>query len=256
MNVKLTRRCNFAFIVAIIFLFCLQIRANDTDRPRFTNESYLGTIPQNISENQSTTEASTNFVTQNTDYNGESTTTFETQTAAFQTTFGQELSTFSPSFHLTSAVQDPLTTTKTQITTKTEHCEEKNKSLILICFIIIAVLVLACTFLFLSTVVMANKVSYLKRSKEGKRMPRSNGDFLVSSSLWPAGSNTWQRKSKQLTGTDLMMQDLISETANTVQKKNAVETTEKLTRGRANDQKNEQASKPCDSIVTNFIVEI
>uniref|UniRef100_A0A8C3RY78 Protein EVI2A n=1 Tax=Chelydra serpentina TaxID=8475 RepID=A0A8C3RY78_CHESE len=259
MNMKLTRRCNphFAFIVVTIFSLRLQIRANYTDHPLVTNESYLGIITQNISENHSTTEASTNLTEQDTDYNEESTTTFEMQTVAFQpTTFSQEPSTSSPGFHPTSAVQDSLTTTKTQITTKTENCEEKNKSLILICFIIIAVLVLACTFLFLSTVAMANKVSYLKRSNQGKRMPRSNGDFLVTSSLWPAGSDTWQKKSKELTGTDLMMQDLISETAITVQKKNAVETTEKLTSGRANDQKKEEASKPCDSIITNFIVEI
>ncbi|XP_026512429.1 protein EVI2A [Terrapene carolina triunguis] len=258
MNMKLTRRCNphFAFIVATIFSLCLQIRANYTDHPWVTNESYLSTITQNISENQSTTEASTNLITQDADHNDISTTTFEMQTAAFQSsTFGQEPSTSSPGFNLTSAVQDPLTTTRTHITTKTENCEGK-KSLLLICFIVIAVLVVLCTFLFLSTVVMANKISYLKRSKQGKRMPRSNGDFLVTSSLWPTGSDTWQKKSKELTGTDLMMQDLISETAITVPKKNAVETTEKLTSGRANHQKKEEASKPCDSIITNFVVEI
>lgn len=259
MNMTVMRRCNshFAFIIATIFSLCLQIRANYIDHPWATNESYLSTVTQNISENQSTTEASTNLITQDADYNDTSVTTFEIQTATFQSsTFGQEPSTSSPGFNLTSAVQVPLTTTKPHITIKTENCEEKNKSLILICFIIIAVLVLACTFLFLSTVVMANKISYLKRSKQGKRMPRSNGDFLVTSSLWPTGSDTWQKKSKELTGTDLMMQDLISETAITVQKKNAVETTEKLTSGRANHQKKEEESKPCDSIITNFIVEI
>ncbi|XP_005298925.1 protein EVI2A [Chrysemys picta bellii] len=257
MNMKLTRRCNphFAFIVATIFPLCLQIRANYTDHPWVTNESYLSTITQNISENRSTTETSTNLITQDADYNDISRTTFEMQTAAFQSsTLGQEPSTSSPGFNLTSAVQDPLTTTRTHITTKTENCEEK-KSLLLICFIVIAVLVVFCTCLFLSTVVMANKISYLKRSKQGKRMPRSNGDFLVTSSLWPAGSDTWQKKSKELTGTDLMMQDLILETAITVPKKNAVETTEQLTSGRANHQKKE-ASKPCDSIITNFVVEI
>uniref|UniRef100_A0A8C0QMP8 Ecotropic viral integration site 2A n=2 Tax=Chelonoidis abingdonii TaxID=106734 RepID=A0A8C0QMP8_CHEAB len=251
---SVTRHCksHFAFTVATIFSLCLQIRANHTEHPRAKYKSYLSTITQNISENQSTTEASTNLTTHDT-----SVTTFEMQTAAFQSsTFGQEPSTSSPGFNLTSAVQDPLTTTKPHITTKTENCEEKNKSLILICFIIIAVLVLACTFLFLSTVVMANKISYLKRAKQGKRMPRGNGDFLVTSSLWPAGSDTWQKKSKELTGTDLMMQDLISETAIAAQKKNAVETTEKLTSGRANHQNKEEASKPCDSIITNFIVEI
>ncbi|XP_067393812.1 protein EVI2A [Emydura macquarii macquarii] len=259
MKLKLTRHYNphFTFIAATIFSLCLQIRANYLNHARLTNESYLDPITQNISENQNTTEANTNLIYQDTDYN-ESMATSEMQTATFQSlssTFGQESSTSSPALKLTSAVQDPLSTIKTQITIKTEICEEKNKSLILICFIIIAVLVLACTFLFLSTVVMANKVSYLKRSKQGKRTPRSNADFLATNNLWPTGSDAWQRKSKELTGIDLM-QDLISETAITVQTKTAVETTEKLTSGRANDEKNEASPKPCDSIITNFIVEI
>ncbi|XP_057570085.1 protein EVI2A [Hippopotamus amphibius kiboko] len=86
-------------------------------------------------------------------------------------------------------------------------CEENdNKMAMLICLIIIAVLFLICTILFLSTVVLANKVSSLRRSKQvGKRQPRSNGDFLASSGLWPAESDTWKR-AKQLTGPNLMMQ--------------------------------------------------
>lgn len=90
---------------------------------------------------------------------------------------------------------------------KKEVCEENNnKMAMLICLIIIAVLFLICTLLFLSTVILANKVSYLRRSKQaGKRQPRSNGDFLASSGLWSAESDTWNR-AKQLTGPTLMMQ--------------------------------------------------
>ncbi|XP_035943259.1 protein EVI2A [Halichoerus grypus] len=90
---------------------------------------------------------------------------------------------------------------------KKEVCEENNnKMAMLICFVIIAVLFLICTLLFLSTVVLANKVSSLRRSKQvGKRQPRSNGDFLASSGLWPAESDTWKR-AQQLTGPNLMMQ--------------------------------------------------
>lgn len=90
---------------------------------------------------------------------------------------------------------------------KKEVCEENNnKMAMLICFVIIAVLFLICTLLFLSTVVLANKVSSLRRSKQvGKRQPRSNGDFLASSGLWPAESDTWKR-AHQLTGPNLMMQ--------------------------------------------------
>ncbi|KAM5308657.1 protein EVI2A [Glossophaga mutica] len=90
---------------------------------------------------------------------------------------------------------------------KKDVCEENNnKMAMLVCLIIIAVLFLICTLLFLSTVVLANKVSSLRRSKQvSKRQPRSNGDFLASSGLWPADSDTWKR-AKQLTGPNLMMQ--------------------------------------------------
>ncbi|XP_029401897.1 protein EVI2A isoform X1 [Mus pahari] len=92
-------------------------------------------------------------------------------------------------------------------TFKKEVCEENtSNTAMLICLIVIAVLFLICTFLFLSTVVLANKVSSLKRSKQvGKRQPRSNGDFLASSGLWTAESDTWKR-AKELTGPNLLLQ--------------------------------------------------
>ncbi|XP_055983947.1 protein EVI2A [Sorex fumeus] len=90
---------------------------------------------------------------------------------------------------------------------KKDVCEENNyKMAMLVCLIVIAVLFLICTILFLSTVVLANKVSSLKRANQvGKRQPRSNGDFLACSGLWPAESDTWKR-AQQLTGPNLMMQ--------------------------------------------------
>lgn len=111
---------------------------------------------------------------------------------------------------------------------KKDVCEENNnKMAMLVCLIIIAVLFLICTLLFLSTVILANKVSSLRRSKQvGKRQPRSNGDFLASSGLWPAESDTWKR-AKQLTGPNLMMQSTGVLTA-TRGKKDG-EGTEKLT---------------------------
>lgn len=92
-------------------------------------------------------------------------------------------------------------------TFKKEVCEENtSNTAMLICLIVIAVLFLICTFLFLSTVVLANKVSSLRRSKQaGKRQPRSNGDFLASSGLWTAESDTWKR-AKELTGPNLLIQ--------------------------------------------------
>lgn len=92
-------------------------------------------------------------------------------------------------------------------TFKKEVCEENtSNTAMLICLIVIAVLFLICTFLFLSTVVLANKVSSLRRSKQAsKRQPRSNGDFLASSGLWTAESDTWKR-AKELTGPNLLIQ--------------------------------------------------
>lgn len=111
---------------------------------------------------------------------------------------------------------------------KKDVCEENNnKMVMLVCVIIIAVLFLICTLLFLSTVVLANKVSSLRRSKQaGKRQPRSNGDFLASSGLWAAESDTWKR-AKQLTGPNLMMQSTGVLTATRERKDE--EGTEKLT---------------------------
>ncbi|XP_037350783.1 protein EVI2A [Talpa occidentalis] len=111
---------------------------------------------------------------------------------------------------------------------KKDVCEENNnKTAMLVCLIIIAVLFLICTLLFLSTVVLANKVSSLRRSKQvGKRQPRSNGDFLASSGLWPAESDTWKR-AKQFTGPNLMMQSTGVLTATSERKDD--ERTEKCT---------------------------
>ncbi|XP_037002703.2 protein EVI2A [Artibeus jamaicensis] len=111
---------------------------------------------------------------------------------------------------------------------KKDVCEENNnKMAMLVCLIIIAVLFLICTLLFLSTVVLANKVSSLRRSKQvSKRQPRSNGDFLASSGLWPADSDTWKR-AKQPTGPNLMMQSTGALTA--PREKTQEEGTEKLT---------------------------
>ncbi|XP_036310305.1 protein EVI2A [Pipistrellus kuhlii] len=121
-----------------------------------------------------------------------------------------ELDLYTPSVARSSAptLQSTENTSKSHSEIfKKEVCEENNnKMAMLICLIIIAVLFLICTLLFLSTVILANKVSYLRRSKQaGKRQPRSNGDFLASSGLWPAESDTWNR-AKQLTGPNLMMQ--------------------------------------------------
>ncbi|XP_043860277.1 protein EVI2A [Dromiciops gliroides] len=122
---------------------------------------------------------------------------------------GRDIDTPSPPGHSsTPTMQTIERTSKSQDDIfKRDICEESNnKMAMLVCLIIIAVLFLICTLLFLSTVILANRVSSLKRSKQMcKRQTRSNGDFLASSVLWPAESDTGKR-AEQLTGTRMMLQ--------------------------------------------------
>ncbi|XP_044528740.1 protein EVI2A [Gracilinanus agilis] len=110
---------------------------------------------------------------------------------------------------------------------KRDICEEgNNKMAMLVCLVIIAVLFLICTLLFLSTVILANRVSSLKRSKQVyKRQTRSNGDFLATSGLWPADSDTLKR-AEQLQGPRLIMQATGTLTAQRERKEDGA--TEKL----------------------------
>ncbi|NWH45008.1 EVI2A protein, partial [Fregata magnificens] len=254
MKTKRHSKPQFAFPVVIIFSLYLQTSANHTDYPRVINETW-NSISQNQSGSQNITEANTHSPL-SINFNSK-TTTFEMQTSTLQSlssTMAQN-STSSPARSAVSATGGRRNTSKPKSTITKEICED-NKSLILICFIIIAVLVLICTFLFLSTVVIANKMSYLKKTKQGKRRPRSNGDILATNSLWPTAAGTWQRMPKETTGTDLIMQDLISGRDAAIQRKIEDETTEKLTKEIENEQKNKEPSKSHRPILTNFVVEI
>ncbi|KFQ63585.1 protein EVI2A [Pelecanus crispus] len=244
---------HFAFPVVIIFSLCLQTSANHTDYPRVINETQ-NPIPQNQSGSQNITEADTNSPP-SINFNGQ-TTTFEMQTSTLQSlssTMAQN-STSSPARSAVPATGAPRNTSKPKNAMPKETCED-NKSLILICFIVIAVLVLICTFLFLSTVVIANKMSYLKKNRQGKRRPRSNGDILATNSFWPTAAGTWQRMPKETTGTDLIMQDFVSGRDAVIQRKIEDETTEKLTKETDNKQEKEP-SKSHKPILTNFVLEI
>ncbi|NXF50771.1 EVI2A protein, partial [Oceanites oceanicus] len=254
MKTKRHSKPHFAFPVMIIFSLCLQTSANHTDYPSVTNETW-NPISQNLSRNQNITEAKTNSPL-STNFNSKMT-TFGTHTNTPQSFFSTMApnSTSSPARRAAPATGGPRNTRKPKSTTTKETCED-NKSLILICFIIIAVLVLICTFLFLSTVVIANKMSYLKKTKQGKRRPRSNGDILATNSLWPTAAGTWQRMPKETTGTDLIMQDLISGRHAASQRKIEDETTEKLTKDMDNQQEIKEPSKSHKPILTNFVVEI
>ncbi|NXL55844.1 EVI2A protein, partial [Chordeiles acutipennis] len=243
----------FAFPVMIIFFLCLQTSANHTNYPGVMTDTW-NPISQNLSGSQNLTEAKTNSPL-SINFSSK-TTTFEMQTStqtSLSSTMAQN-STSSPARSAVSATGGPRNTSKPKRTMTKETCED-NRSLILICFIIIAVLVLICTFLFLSTVIIANKMSYLKKTLQGKRRPRSNGDILATNSLWPTAAGTWQRMPKETTGTDLIMQDLIAGRDAVIQRTTEDETTEKLTKETDNEQENKEP-KSHKPILTNFIVEI
>ncbi|NXJ89500.1 EVI2A protein, partial [Corythaixoides concolor] len=253
MKTKRHSKPHFAFPVMIIFSLCLQTSANHTHYPRIINETWTP-ISQNLSGSQNVTEANTNSPL-SINFNSE-TTTFEMQTSTLQSLSSTRAqnSTSSPARSAVSAAGGPRNTSKPKSTMTKETCED-NKSLMLICFIIIAVLVLICTFLFLTTVIIANKMSYLKKAKQGKRRPRSNGDILATNSLWPTAAGTWQRMPKETTGTDTIMQDLVSGRNAEIQRKTEDETTEKLTKEIDHERENKEP-KSHKPILTNFVVEI
>ncbi|XP_062448607.1 protein EVI2A [Rhea pennata] len=248
MKTKRHSKQHFAFFAVVIFSLYFHASANHTGHPRVINDIW-NSISPNPSGSLNTTEASTNLPLSS-NFSSKTTATFEMQPATSQPLS----STVVPNPPTVSATGGPRNTAKPKTTITKETCED-NKPLILICFIIIAVLVLICTFLFLSTVVIANKMAYLKKIKQGKRLPRSNGDFLAANSLWPTGAGTWQRMPKEAPGTDLITQDLISERDAIMQRRTEDGTTEQLAKETANEQDKKEPTSQ-ESILTNFVVEI
>lgn len=250
-----TKRCSnphLTFLIMIIFSLWLQTSANHTGYPHYREEIW-SPIGQNLSGSQNRTEASTNpplslnFSSQ--------TTTFEMQSTppSFSSTMTQNST--SPAPRGNSTMGGLGKSSKPKSPTTKETCED-NKSLILICFIVIAVLVLICTSLLLSTVVTANKISYLKRAQQGKRRPRSNGDLLATNSLWPTAAGAWHRMPKETSGTELIMQELVSGGDAVNQRKSEDETTENLTKAADNEQESKEPNQSNKPILTNFVVEI
>lgn len=92
---------------------------------------------------------------------------------------------------------DPELSTLDEDPTKAKLCEGNYKQQMLICLIIIGVLAFICVGLLLVIVVLASKLSFDKRKQLNKRLPRSNGDFLSTNSLWPIGLETLQRLSTE-----------------------------------------------------------
>ncbi|KAM4886720.1 protein EVI2A [Sylvia borin] len=250
-----TKRCSNPHLtlpVMIILSLWLQTSANHTGYPHHREETW-SPISHNLSRSQNRTEASTNsplslnFSSQ--------TTTFEMQSTlpSFSSTLAQNSTSPAPS--AVSTMGGLGKSSKPKSPTTKETCED-NKSLIVICFIVIAVLVLLCTSLFLSTVVVANKISYLKRAQQGKRRPRSNGDLLATNSLWPTAAGAWHRMPKETSGTELIMQELGSGRDAVTPRKPEDGTAEKLTKAAENEQESKEPSQSHKPVLTNFVVEI
>ncbi|NXU37836.1 EVI2A protein, partial [Drymodes brunneopygia] len=250
-----TKRCSnphLAFPVMIIFSLWLQTSANHTGYPHLRDETW-SPISQNLSGGQNKAEASTNSpLSLNL---SSQTTIFEMQSTLppFSSTMTQNSTSPAPSAVSTTGGLGK--SSKPKSPTSKESCED-SKSLILICFIVIAVLVLLCTSLFLSTLVAANRISHLKRAQRGKRRPRSNGDLLATNSLWPTAAGTWQRMPRDTSGTELTMQELIPGRDAGNQRKTEDETTEKRTKAAENEQGSKEPSQSHKPILTNFVVEI
>ncbi|NXH09479.1 EVI2A protein, partial [Bucco capensis] len=248
MKTKRQSTLHLTFPGMIIFALWLQTSANHTDYPRVIRETWSPSS-QNQGENQNITEANPNSPLS---ISFRSTVTpFDRQASSLRPASPPmaQSSTALPATSAAPATAGPSNSSKPKGTAPKATCED-NKSLILICFVIIAVLVLICTFLFLSTVVLANKMSYLKKAQPGTRRPRSNGDILATSSFWPTAAGTWHRMPKEPTATDLIMQDLISGRDAVIQRKTEDETMKKLTMETDHEQENKEP------ILTNFVVEI
>ncbi|NWU64238.1 EVI2A protein, partial [Pterocles burchelli] len=253
MKMKRQSKPHFPFPALMIFSLCLQTSANQTPYPGVTNGAW-NPPSQTLPGSQNTTGAHGNSPL-SIDSNSK-TTDSERQRSTLQSSPSATAQnpTPSPPRGAAPAPAGPGNSSKPKSTATKETCED-NKSLILICFIIIAVLVLICTFLFLSTVVIANKMAYLKQTKQGKRRPRSNGDILATNSLWPTAAGTWQRMPKEPAGADVIMQDLVSGRDAAIQRKAKDESTEKLTKEIDSEQENKE-TKPHKPILTNFVIEI
>lgn len=212
-----------AFLLGAILALYLQARASAADSPLETTESAAIPTSQKPTKLEPTepSTALTTVVSQKETTSATQTSAFQpaspTETSIFQSRLPTEMSASPPlpptlppemltSFYTTTttnADHRPVTLSKEQAAANTaEICKENSKRLMLICFIIIGVLVFICVLLLLVTVVLASKMSHLKRRQPSKRLPRSNGDFLSGNSLWPLGLETLQRMSNEMPGID------------------------------------------------------
>ncbi|XP_067328351.1 protein EVI2A [Anolis sagrei] len=263
------------FLCGIILPLCLQIGVAAMETPLTTSPSVLttqtptspsSTDPSTtvISQDLLTTQETTTYTTQVTTFlptSSVQTTMLPTQSSSPETSTSPPLASTLPpdvptsSYSVTGPGQESVTLSENP--TKAELCEENNKRLMLICLIIIGLLVFLCVCLLLVVVVMAIKLSHVKRSQASRRLPRTNGDFLSASSLWPIGLETLQRMNTETTETSLPPQGPREERTSG-QEKAGEEASRKLASEISIRQKNKEMSpkettaKPRNSSITKI----
>ncbi|XP_066491384.1 protein EVI2A [Tiliqua scincoides] len=246
------------FLFGNILLLCLPVRTATTQDPLVVSESPSVSTTQNLSNpSQTSTEASTTLATlapQEATWAPQEATTITKSPLPTDTSTSLSLSSTLLPEVPTSPFPSSTTLGKHQITdAEVELCKENNKRLMLIFLIIIGVLVILCVFLLLTTVVMATKLSYIRRRQPSKRLPRSNGDFLSTNSLWPAGLETLQRLANEESGNNLMMQSPGPERTTAGPGKVGEEVSRKLASEISDRQKlKEVSAKPQHSTIINI----
>nr|XP_034995142.1 protein EVI2A [Zootoca vivipara]XP_034995143.1 protein EVI2A [Zootoca vivipara] len=262
---------DLGFLWWAVLLFHVQVRADTTTTLLMTTES--PTIPTTQTPTHTSGALTTLPLGETSTYTTQIS-TFESASATQPTTFSWtslgQTSTSQSSSETSTAPQMPLTlapevppspytingtdqelATPSQDQMKAELCEENSKRLILICLIIIGVLIFICVCLLVATVAMANKLSYMKRRQPSKRPLRSNGDFITTNSLWPAGLETLQRMTNEAAAAELMTQRTGSERTKAGQGKTGEEASKKLASELSDRQKlKEVSAKPPSSTTT------
>ncbi|XP_063153144.1 protein EVI2A [Candoia aspera] len=255
LNMRLYDHMCLGFLLGFVLPFCSQVRVT----AYLTTTGHLSVPTSQNPTNPTSSAILTTLVSQET-------TTYTTQIATFESTATDKSKQLtetptSPSLSLSPTLPteglssssalanaDPELSTLGEDPTKTKLCEENYKQQILICLIIIGVLAFICVGLLLVIVVMASKLSYDKRRQPTRRLPRSNGDFLSTSSLWPIGLETLQRLSTE----NPKPQSLGLERPKEGQRKSGDEVNKKLVSEIADRQKQKEISaNTYETIITS-----
>uniref|UniRef100_A0A8C6ZIC7 EVI2A protein n=1 Tax=Nothoprocta perdicaria TaxID=30464 RepID=A0A8C6ZIC7_NOTPE len=246
---------HFAFFAAVIFSLYLHISANHSGQAMVTSDTWNSSSP-NPGRSLTTSEGSREVpLSAGPSHKAVAALGKRPGTSQpWSSTGAPSPATPSPATSAVSAAGGVRDTTQAKTTAPRDACED-HKPLVLICFIVIAVLVLICTFLLLSTVVLANKLSYLRKARQGRRTPRSNGDFLAASSLWPTAAGSWLGTRTEAAGADAPAQELLWERDAVLQSRAADATTQHPATEGAADRPSRDTKTP-ESLVTHFVVEI